>query len=232
MNNGGFMGGFYAISEWIMRFSVVNVLWVIFNIPFLFIVLNMLLIDQLEALFSFVILLAILAPFTLFPATTALFASVRGWIMKNEQYGGLIKSYWHFYNENYKRSMLAGLILTVIWVIWLADVYFFSNVNTILTTFFIILGVVLYVWTINFFSVTVHYHMKLFESLKNALLVTVGSPVLFITVIISSVAVLYVSISVFQALLVFFTCSIIAFLSFAAFYRSYLKLVEKEEVEE
>ncbi len=232
MNNGGFSGGLYAISEWIMRFSVVNVLWVIFNIPFLFILFNILIVGQVEALFVFLIPLVILTPTLLFPATTAVFASAREWIMKNNERGGLIKSFWSYYKENYKRSLLAGAIFTVIWVIWAVDVYYFSKINSIVATIFIVMGIFLFVWTINFFSVTVHYHMKLFSSLKNALLITLGSPVLFITVVISSAAVLYISIYVFQALLLFFACSVIAFLSFAAFYRSYLKLVEKEEVEE
>lgn len=230
MNNSGFMGGLYVISEWIMRFSVVNLLWVIFNVPILFILLNMLLIDQMEMLVIFIIPLAILSPFLLFPATTAVFASVREWIMKNDGHGGLIKSFWHYYKENYKRSLLAGFILTGIWVIWIVDVNYFMNLNKIITAAFVVLGIILYVWTINFFSVTAHYHMKLYASLKNALLITLGSPLLFITVAITSAGVLYISTFVFQPLLVFFTCSFIAFLSFAAFYRSYLKIIEKQEV--
>lgn len=232
MNNGGFAGGLYAISEWIMRFSVVNVLWVIFNIPFLFILFNILIIGQVEGIFFLLVPLAILAPIILFPATTALFGSVRQWIMKNEDQGGLIKSFWNYYKENYKRSLLAGFIFTGIWIVWAVDVYYFMEINTIIAAIFIVTGIILFVWTINFFSVTVHYHMKLFSSLKNALLITLGSPVLFISVVICSVSILYISIFVFQVLLLFFTCSLIAFLSFSAFYRSYLKIIEKEEVEE
>src|SRR5699024_4058109 len=97
MNNGGVVGGLYALSEWSMRFSVVNILWIIFNIPFLFILLNMLFIDQVESLLFLLIILAILAPILLFPATTAVFASARDWIMKNDDHGGLIKSYWPYY---------------------------------------------------------------------------------------------------------------------------------------
>lgn len=115
MNNGGLWGGFYALAEWIMRFAVVNMLWVIFNIPFLFILFNVLLIDEVEGLFFYLMPLVILAPFTFFPATTAVFASVREWMMKNDSKGGLIKSYWKNYQENYKRSLSSGAIFTVIW---------------------------------------------------------------------------------------------------------------------
>lgn len=232
MNFGGFTGGLYTVSEWIMRFFVVNILWVIFNIPFLFILFNMFFVGQIEGLFFLIIILAILAPILLFPATSAVFASVREWIMKKNEHGGLTKTFWTFYKENYKRSLLAGIIFTVMWVVWAFDVYFFSNINIIITIIFLIMGVILFVWTINFFSVTVHYHMKLFQSLKNALLITLGSPLLFITVVLSSAGILYIGIFVFQALLIFFASSMIAFLSFAAFYRSYLKIVEREEIEE
>lgn len=232
MNFGGLTGGLYTASEWIMKFSVVNILWIIFNIPFLFILLNLFLVYQIEGILFSLILLAILAPLLLFPATTAVFASVRAWIMKKDEHRGLIKSFWTYYKENYKRSLFSGLIFTFLWIVWAFDLYYFSQKNGILTILFIIMGVFLFVWTINFFSVTVHYHMQLFESVKNALLITLGSPVLFITVVLSSAVILYIGIYVFQALLLFFACSLIAFLSFASFYRMYLKLVEKEEIEE
>jgi uncharacterized membrane protein YesL len=109
MNNGGFMGGLYVISEWIMRFSVVNLLWLIFNFPILYILLNMLFIEQIEMLSLFFIPFAILSPILLFPATTALFASVRDWVMKNDGHGGLLKSYWHYYKENYLGHGRLGL---------------------------------------------------------------------------------------------------------------------------
>lgn len=232
MNNGGVVGGLYALSEWIMRFSVVNILWIIFNVPFLFILLNMLFIDQVESLLFLLIILAILAPILLFPATTAVFASARDWIMKNDDHGGLIKSYWRYYRENYKRSLLAGTMFTVIWLIWAIDLYFFSQTNSIIAIIFIVMGIFLFVWTLNFFSITVHYHMKLVETLKNSLFITLGSPLLFFSILISGIGVLYISIYVFQALLVFFTCSVLAFLAFSSFYRSYLKIIEKEETVE
>src|SRR5699024_12459604 len=152
----------------IVRFFVVNILWIVFNIPFLFILLNVFLVYQVEGILFFLILLAILTPLLLFPATTAVFASVREWVMKKNEHGGLTKTFWVFYKESYKRSLLAGIIFTVMWIVWAFDVYFFANINTIITIIFLIMGVILFVWTINFFSVTVHYHMKLFETLKNA----------------------------------------------------------------
>lgn len=230
MNNGGFMGGFYVLSEWIMKLYVVNLLWVISNLPILFILLNMFLINQTEIVYLSIIPLVILLPILSFPATSALFSTVRDWIMKNEGHGGIFKSFWYYYKENYKRSLLGGIIFIAIWGIWIVDIYYVMNQKIIIISFFIILGIVLYVWTINFFIFTAHYDMKLFSSLKNALLITVGSPKLFITVVISTFFILYISINTLPFLFVFFTFSLLSFLSFGAFYISYLKIVEKNKI--
>ena len=227
-NNAGLMGGLYAISEWIMKFSMINLFWILFNIPIVFLLLNLLFIEQKEALPFLLIPIILLMPILFFPATTAMFGMVRGWISKDEGSSHLFKSYWGYYKENYKRSALIGLILTIAWMIWAADVYyFFNDNNSIMMFLFIIMGIILYVFSINLFSVTVHYHMKLFTALKNTLLLTIGSPVLFIAVVISSGVVLYISLNVFRFFLPFLTGSLIAFLSFSAFYRNHLNSIEK-----
>ncbi|WP_255550252.1 DUF624 domain-containing protein [Sporosarcina sp. E16_3] len=227
-NNLGFMGGLYAISEWIMKFSLINLFWILFNIPIIFLLLNLLFIEQKEALPFLLIPIILLMPILFFPATTAMFGMVKGWISKDEGSSHLFKSYWGYYKENYKRSALIGLILTIAWMIWAADVYyFFNDNNSIMMFLFIIMGIILYVFSINLFSVTVHYHMKLFTALKNTLLLTIGSPVLFIAVAISSGVVLYISLNVFRVFLPFLTGSLITFLSFSAFYRNHLNSIEK-----
>ena len=222
------MGGLYAISEWIMKFSMINLFWILFNIPIVFLLLNLLFIEQKEALPFLLIPIILLMPILFFPATTAMFGMVRGWISKDEGSSHLFKSYWGYYKENYKRSALIGLILTIAWMIWAADVYyFFNDNNSIMMFLFMIMGIILFVFSINLFSVTVHYHMKLFTALKNTFLLTIGSPVLFIAVAISSGVVLYISLNVFRFFLPFLTGSLIAFLSFSAFYRNHLNSIEK-----
>lgn len=226
-NESGIMGALYVISRWIMRFSIINILWFMFSLPAIFILINMLLIDQLEELLYLVVPSIILVPVLLFPATTAMFATVRNWIIKDSDQ--LFKTYWGFYKENYKRSLLGGIIIMGIWLIWLVDIYYFSNISTILLYLFWFIGMILFIFTINFFSITVHYNLKLFTSLKNSLFVTIGSPILFIVLISCIGLILYISIYTFQFLLPFFTGSLIAYISFAVFYKKYLKLVEKQE---
>ncbi|MFJ7936092.1 YesL family protein [Sporosarcina sp. NPDC096371] len=221
-NSSGLMGRIYVISEWIVRFSFTNLLWILFNLPIAFLFLNLLLVDQIEAVISLLLPLLFLMPILFFPATTAMFAVVRGWIMQTED----SKSYWHYYKENYKRSVVNGLILTSIWLIWAVDLYYFFDKNKIMGAVFIVLGILLFVFTINLFSVTVHYHMKWLPAFKNTFLLTIGSPMLFISVAISSGIILFVSFTVVKFLLPLLAGSLIAFLSFSAFHRSYLNLVK------
>jgi uncharacterized membrane protein YesL len=217
------MGGLYRLCEWIMRFSVINLLWIVFNIPIAFIVVNILFVKQTGIIVFLLIPLLILLPLLFFPATTAMFASARNLVMKEE--GVSIRQYWRYYKENYTRSLLGGLVLTVVWTIWAVDYYYFSKENIILLGIFLILGIVLFVFTINFFSILSHYHMKLLPAMKNSFLITMGSPLLFFTVLISNSIILYFSLFVFKFLLPFFTGSLIAYLSFSAFYRYYLKVI-------
>jgi uncharacterized membrane protein YesL len=206
-----------------MRFSVINLLWIVFNIPIAFIVVNILFVKQTGIIVFLLIPLLILLPLLFFPATTAMFASARNLVMKEE--GVSIRQYWRYFKENYTRSLLGGLVLTVVWTIWAVDYYYFSKENIILLGIFLILGIVLFVFTINFFSILSHYHMKLLPAMKNSFLITMGSPLLFFTVLISNSIILYFSLFVFKFLLPFFTGSLIAYLSFSAFYRYYLKVI-------
>lgn len=215
------------LCEWIMRFTVVNILWLLFNFPIVFLGFNMLILGDVEAIVMLLIPTIVLLPFVFFPATTAMFAMTRDWVFKDGGSGSLIKAYWQYYRENYKRSIVNGLAFTAIWVVWAVDVYFFYSSNYYMFILFLTMGIVLFVFTINSFSVTVHYEITFRESFKNAFFITVGSPVLFLAIAISSGIILYMSFNVFLFLLPFFTGSLIALLSFAAFYSRYLKITNK-----
>ncbi|WP_226037805.1 YesL family protein [Aquibacillus saliphilus] len=219
----GMMGGFYKVSEWIMRFSVVNLLWILFNLPIVFIVSSMFFAEESGEKIILSIPLLLLAPLLFFPSTSALFASVRDWLLKKEG-KSLVKTFWNYYRENYKKSLLGGLFLTSMWVIWVVDYYYLKEISVIFMFTFILLGVVLYVYSINFFSVLVHYDIKLRKVLKNTFLITIGSPTLFFAVFISSGMILYISLKGPLFLIAFFSGSLIVFLSYSAFHRLYLKL--------
>jgi uncharacterized membrane protein YesL len=112
----GIMGGFYRISEWIMRLSVINVLWVLCSIPVFFLLLAGLTSQSADAFVQMIPLLAIVVPFTLFPATSAMFAVARKWVTGEEDVP-LLKTFFRGYKENYIQSMVGGIIFVLIFVI-------------------------------------------------------------------------------------------------------------------
>lgn len=231
----GIMGGFYRISEWIMRLSVINVLWVICSIPFFFLVVSVLLNPSTEAmtldmLKSWLLMMAIVAPFTLVPATSAMFCVARKWVMGDTDVP-LLKTFFRGYKENYLQSMLGGILFVLLGGILVVNYQFYGNqggILRLLSILFITLFFILMAAFFHFLSITVHFHMKLFQIIKNSFLVAIGHPILSISMLAVNAIILYIS-SKYTFLIPFFMGSLIATASFWHFHRSYQKMQERIE---
>ncbi len=232
----GLMGGFYRISEWIMRLSVINVLWVICSFPFFYLVLAGLLAvsENPEIAIQSLTLIAIVTPFTLFPATAATFAVARKWVTGDADVP-LFKTYFRSYKENYLQSMLGGIFFILLYVIVYVNYTFYlkqGNSLSVLSILFIVLLVILTSSMFHFFSLMVHFHMKIFQLIKNAILLTIGNPISTFLLMVTNVAVLYVSFYKFTFLIPFFMGSILATVSFFYFHRIFDKIKMKTEKEQ
>ncbi|GFN30235.1 YesL family protein [Paenibacillus xylaniclasticus] len=221
----GLMGGMYRISEWVMRLAVTNILWAICSIPFLFFVLSALFFStdgevQLSMLYTSLVFV----PFTLFPATAALFTVTRKWVM-GEVDVPLFKTFFRGYKENYVQSMVGGLLYTVAYAIILIDfkVYWDQPNMQLISYLFVGFLFILVVSMFNFFSMIVHYHMKTIQLLKNSILITIGKPFRSISTLFMAAIVFYVSLQ-FTFLFPFFTASIIGYISFWNFNFIYQKI--------
>ncbi|MBU9712673.1 YesL family protein [Evansella tamaricis] len=223
--NLGFSGLITIIADWIMKLSVLNIVWMITNLPILFIAFLMIFSPSDYVLAVLTIPLVIFLPIVFFPGTTAMFATVREWVMKKEQ-PSIIKSYLSHLKDNYIQSMWSGLGLTGLWVVWALDYFFFRTRHDLLAVVFLLIGVLLIIFTINYFCISVHYHMGKREMYKNAFYITVGSPLLLITLISANILVIYLS-ARFLFLIPFFTVSLIVLLSYLAFYQFTLKVEKK-----
>jgi len=235
----GVMGGLYRVTEWIMRLSVINLLWILCGIPFfLFLFMSFVTLVQGtvadEDLLGFVVMigagLAVLAPFTFFPSTAAMFTVARKWVT-GEVDVPLIKTFFRGYKENFKQSVFGGLVYTILIVILIIDYYFFigSENGRILSGIFIALIVLGFVSMLNFFSMQVHFHMKTFQVIKNSLLITIGKPLRSITTAILVAFIMYMSFTQFTWLLVFFTGSLVAVVSYWNFNLIYVKVQQQME---
>lgn len=234
----GVMGGLYKISEWIMRLSVINLLWVLCSSPFVFFLFTKLLVSQQNLLNESITMnwaMGIVAPFTLFPATAAMFTVARKWVTGDVDVR-LWNTFFKGFKENYKQSMVGGIFYTLLAVIMYVDlkVYMtqmqgFQFVGIIM----IVLLIIMLVSMFNFFSMVVHYHMKTFQLLKNALLITVIRPIRSISTVVVAVVIGFISLR-YPFLIVFFAGSVIAAFTFYNFHLMYLKMqsqLEKEQME-
>ncbi|MFD1176759.1 YesL family protein [Paenibacillus puldeungensis] len=225
----GFMGGFYKITEWIMRISGSNLLWLICSLPFFFFLFSAVLSPDLT-LQDTAWFMAPLAPFTIFPATAALFSVARKWVM-GEADLSIIKVFFKGYKENYKQSMLGGIFYTLLFVIMAVDyeVYMkqFSNLQFI-GMIVLILLILFSISLFNFFSLVAHYQMKVIPLIKNALLFTIIKPFRALSTVLCTVGLGFLTLK-FTWLILFGFGSLTAFVAFYNFYVAYNKVQEKVE---
>ncbi len=227
----GLMGGFYKISEWIMRFSVTNILWIICSLPFWYLFLIPLFtFTTREELFTGLFVSAIAAPFIFFPATAAMFTLPRKWVM-GEVDVPLFKTFFRGYKENYVKSMLGGLMYTGIFVVIGVDYQvYLSGLEglQLLSYIFLGIGILLFISLFNFFSMITHYHMRTFQLVKNAILITIGRPFRSLSTAVVAFAIMWFS-TRWTFLLPFFSGVAIAYMAFFNFYQIYLKLKDQLE---
>ena len=214
----------YNILEWMMRFFVVNLLWIIFNIPVVYLLISLLLAENQSQFISLTIILVVISPFLLFPATAGMFGVIRKWIM-NEREIPVVQSFWKFYKENYVKSMFGGFIIEVLWIIFIVDCYYFiTYVSEMFIYLFIIIFILLFMFTVYFISTIIHFEAKLLYSLKNAMLITVGRPILSLGLGIINALIIYVSVYQITFLIPTFMGTLITLVSFAGFYKVYVTL--------
>jgi uncharacterized membrane protein YesL len=206
-----------------MRLSVINLLWIGFNLPICYLLLSLLYSNDQSALFLLLCTIIILAPFLFFPATTAMFGVVRKWVM-GEHDVPLVKSYWTYYKENYVRSLCGGGIFTLIWIVWGVDFYYFSQVNIIISSLFLVGFLFLFLFTLFFFANTVHTDLKLFTTIKNSFFLTLVYPLSNLLIVVVNGIIVYVSLAMFTFLIPFFMGTLITYISFAGFYQKLLKI--------
>ena len=237
----GAMGGLYRITEWISRIAFSNILWALCSIPFLLTaVLKVIMMasgtggPNEQITLNWV--LGITAPFTVFPATAALFTVVRKWVMGNTDVS-TFRTFFQGYKENYVKSMLGGLIYSLLFVIMYVDVTVYMTQMTsfkIVGILMLVLMIILFVSMFNFFSIIVHYQMTFKEVVTNSILLTIARPIRVFSTLVAGAFLLYIGLK-YPAL--YFICipTLIAMVAFFNFYATYNKLqlqVEKKKQEE
>lgn len=235
----GLAGGFYRISEWIMRLSAINLLWLLCSLPIVFLLFMQLVyassIENWDSIYLLVfnpfgLASLVIAPFTFFPATAAMFSVARKWVTGDADVP-LFRSFFRYFKENYKMSLLGGLVFEFLYVVFLVNFQFYTdqtnwlgNLNLVFLVFLFLLAAAL----LNYFCYVAHFDLPFRKLLRNSVLITIAKLPNTLTILVASGVLLYISLQPrFMFLAMFFTGSLIALFTFWSFHRMVTKIQEK-----
>lgn len=187
MNSSSMRG--YKISEWVMNFAYVNILWILFTL--------------LGLIF-----------FGLFPATISLFVIVRKWVQGQRDFP-IFKSFWNSYKKEFVKSNLLGLFLVIIGGILFTDFLFVKGQENHLVQYtFYPLLVVIVIFSLALlyiFPIYVQFETKLIHILKNSVLLMIMSPLITI-MMVTFIIIFYYILRFIPGLTPLFGASILAYI--------------------
>ncbi|MFC0472078.1 YesL family protein [Halalkalibacter kiskunsagensis] len=206
MPNQGVMGGFYRVSEWVMRLAYINILWIFFSIIGLVI-------------------------FGVMPATVAMFTVIRKWLMGEEDVH-ITKLFFKTYKKEFIKVNLLGLIIFAIGYILYIDLQFLSQVSGmlqyILTAGLIIIGFFFLIMVIYIIPVYVHYDLKVLQYLRHSILIGFLSPLMTI-MMIATLSVIYYLFMFIPGLIPVFGASAFGFITMGSAYFAFKRLETKQQ---
>lgn len=185
----GFMRGFYSISEWVMKFMYVNILWIAFTILGL-------------------------GVFGIFPATTAMFTVIRKWVMKQPDIP-VFNIFWTTYKSEFFKSSLLGLVIVLVGIFMYFNLKII-DATTIPTLKLLyipnIIVILIFLLTLLYiFPVFVHFDVGIKGIIKNAIVLMTINPIATFSMGVLTAFVVFVYYQ-FPGLIPFFSGSLIAFL--------------------
>ena len=172
-------------------------------------------------------LLICLPVVTIFPATAALFGTVRKWIRLGLDVG-IYRVFVHEFKVNFKKSLGLGVIWSIFFAIISVDLtivlqneFSGKSIVLMLLVFFTLLFVFV---TIYLFFLIVHFDLSLFHTVKNSLLLSLGH--LNYTVLFLAMILFVLIVSYYFPVFLLFSGSLLAFVMYAVFHRLSLKWEE------
>ncbi|WP_332696088.1 YesL family protein [Halalkalibacter lacteus] len=206
MPNQGVIGGFYRVSEWIMRLAYINILWILFTIIGL-------------------IFLGFM------PATVAMFTIIRKWLMGEED-TPIFKLFLTTYKKEFIKVNLLGLIMFAIGYILYIDLQFLSQVSGmlqyILTAGLIIIGFFFLIMVVYIIPVYVHYDLKFFQYLRHSILIGFLSPLMTL-VLGATLLIAYYLFMFIPGLIPVFGASVFGFISMGSAYFAFKRLGTRKQ---
>ncbi|MEH7254035.1 YesL family protein [Neobacillus niacini] len=170
MDTSGFLGSLNKLLEWISRLAFLNLLWISFSLLGLVI-------------------------FGFFPATVAMFAVARKWMLGDDELS-IFKTFWTAYKREFFKSNLLGIILIAIGLILYIDFKFIlHSSNSFVSIFYVPLFIITLIFISMLFYIIpifVHYDMKMTQVIKNSFFVMIMNPLSTFYMLIGSFGIIFV----------------------------------------
>lgn len=170
MDTSGFLGSFNKLLEWISRLAFLNLLWISFSLLGLII-------------------------FGFFPATVAMFAVARKWMLGNDEMS-IFKTFWTAYKREFLKSNLLGAIIVAIGLVLYIDFQFVQHAgNSFVSVLYVPFFIITFIFISMLFYIIpifVHYNMKLSQVIKNSFFVMIMNPLSTFYMLIGSFGILFV----------------------------------------
>lgn len=213
------------------RLMIVNGIWLGFNLPVIYFILLSMTGRSLDELYHLIYAILFLLPFVFFPATIALYAVVRQWVIGNRDKRDL-SVFWKAYKENYFRSLLFGVIVIGFYIVWIVN-YQLAQIEWKSGLFYIyfVLTVFIFAMVNAFFADTVHLQLKFTSSIKKSIMVGLFFPHYSISIIGMSVVALYVLYQLDPFIFLLFSGVIPAVFGFYGYYHLYKRAQRLENVQ-
>lgn len=202
----GFMGGLYKLCDWIMRLAYVNILWFLFTLVGL-------------VVFGFA------------PATAALFAVTRKWVM-GETDIPVFKTFWNTYRSDFVKINLLGYLLLAIGYVLYIDIVLVKSlqgpISSVILVLLLSISLVYVVAIMYFFPVYAHFKIKTLQYLKYTVLIGISN--IFTTIMMLAGTFLVCCIIRFlPGLLPFFSASLLSLVFTWCAHRAFHRLERKKE---
>jgi len=200
----GIMGRVFRLCEGIMRLAYVNLLWILFTILGL-------------------------GLFGVFPATIALFAVTRKWVMGDRDIP-VFSTFWQTFRKEFLKSTLLGLVLFVIGYIIYVDLALLPTGGflDVVRWGLVVCGLLYIIILFYIFPLYVHFDWKNRLYIKYALLLGASHPHYTFLMLIGIGALYYIVMSI-PGLLPFFSVSILAYIMMWTVYQI-IKNMEKKQI--
>src|SRR5699024_2223934 len=167
MQLNGLTGIIYQIGVWTIRLFYTNLLWFVFT-------------------------LLGLGIFGIMPATVSLFAVLRQWVLKKEEFPIFKRLLYHYRKELVKSNMF-GLFFLVVGFIIRVDIIFLSESSTlmlqILSGVMLCIGLLFIIILLYFFPIYVHFDISFTQHIKYAFIIGISQISSTIMMIVGLIAV-------------------------------------------